>query len=85
VAWVVVPLLILCVTNPANQKAWKAAVSLEKKKPSRWLTPRITNYGIFSMEEKIEGIIISGLQQSRLCPFKSKSIGDICEYLGEFI
>lgn len=54
-----------------------------KRTSSKWLAPRVTNYGILSFEEKIEGVVISGLQQSVMCPFRNSNMGDICEFLGE--
>ena len=84
-AWIFLPLLLLCATNPVNQEAWKAVMSSAPSSSStKWPAPRVTNYGILALEERIEGVAIKGLQQSYLCEFRSSTVGDICEYLGEF-
>ncbi|KAG7363515.1 hypothetical protein IV203_026876 [Nitzschia inconspicua] len=82
VACVMLPFLILLVTNPANQQAWRDYISPSTKK-SKWLAPRLTNFGIFSLEEKIEGVVISGLQHHVMCPFKSPRFGSTCEVLAD--
>jgi hypothetical protein len=75
------PVLILLVTNPANQKVWRDYMSSSTPK-SKWLAPRVTNFGIFSLQEKIEGVVISGLQSNVMCQFKSPQFGNFCEILG---
>jgi hypothetical protein len=81
VACILLPMLVLSFTNPANQQAWKQSASTSTKK-FRWLTHRVTNYGILSLEERIDGVVILGLNRNIMCSFRSPKFGTFCESLG---
>ena len=77
VAWIMIPTLVLFVTNPGNGIL---PVYLSYS-PKDWIgRPSVTNYGIFSLEEGIEGVAISGLlaRSDVVCPFYITSIGPFC-------
>lgn len=56
-------------------------------KASRWLMPPAgtTNYGLFSLEDRFDGITVLGLGQQSLwsCPFNSPELGPLCEFLAD--
>ena len=77
VAWILVPSVVLFVTNPGNG-ILPVYLSFS---PKEWIgRPSVTNYGFFSVEEGIEGITISALlsRSDIVCPFYDPSIGPFC-------
>ena len=44
----------------------------------------VTNYLIFSVEEKSEAVVISALQQSWHCYYNDVKIGNVCGTIGAF-
>jgi hypothetical protein len=94
VAYVLFPILVLWVTNPANEiniptttilvSSFKSSSSSSS---SSWLVvgrPRITNYGLFSLQESIEGVTVSAfLTETSLCPFNDVTIGSFCESIAD--
>ena len=77
VAWVLIPSLVLFVTNPGNGVL---PVFLSYS-PKDWIgKPSVTNYGFFSLEEGIEGVAVSALlsRTDTLCPFYDPVIGPFC-------
>ena len=77
VAWVLLPSLVLFVTNPGNG-ILPAFISYS---PKDWIgRPSVTNYGFFSLEEGIEGVALSALlfRTDTLCPFYDPAIGPFC-------
>jgi hypothetical protein len=86
VAFIFLPVFILWLTNPANQHVLERTTFLFSSPPpkasSKWLTPRVTNYGIFSLEEKLDGVVVYGLHLSWLCSFNDPKIGPLCETIG---
>eukprot|EP00536_Pseudo-nitzschia_multiseries_P018115 jgi/Psemu1/293346/fgenesh1_pg.2171_\ len=80
VAFLVVPIVALWITNPANRfPGWTTP-------RSQWRTgkPRTTNYGLFSLEETIEGVTLFGLRkQWEVCTFADASAGELCASLAD--
>mmetsp|Transcript_19877 Transcript_19877/g.40706 ORF Transcript_19877/g.40706 Transcript_19877/m.40706 type:complete len:395 (-) Transcript_19877:648-1832(-) len=75
---VFVAALVLFVTNPSNGVVERCFLSYHPD--DQWLgRPRATNYGIFSLEESIEGVTVSAmLTRSGLCPFSDPAVGSVC-------
>ena len=44
---------------------------------------RVTNYLLFSVEEKFESIIFSALQMSLPCHYNDPKIGELCDIIGK--
>ncbi len=77
VACILVPSLILFVTNPGN-RILPAYLSYSSKD---WIgSPSVTNYGFFSLEEGIEGVAISAFltRSNVVCPFYDANLGSFC-------
>ena len=94
VAWILIPSLILFVTNPGNRilppiisqfiDTWDLEFSpsfVVWWKHMEWIgSPSITNYGLFSLEEGIEGVGLSFFlfRSDMICPFYDANIGPFC-------
>ena len=88
--------LLLTWTNPVNQdgvsKLLKRTNGTERFRKNkfilgrekRFFDRRITNYGLFALEESFDGMILHGLLQSWTCSFNDNAIGEICDRLGEY-
>jgi hypothetical protein len=87
---------LLVVTNPQNRAAYEAATSVFGKPlfdpnrltnaagGQRYPFPKRTNYGIFSLEEHLDGVVfVGGLQQWK-CSYYDESIGFLCEHIGTY-
>lgn len=84
VAWILVPALVLFVTNPANGilPCYWSYYSGD------WATvgrPGVTNYGLFSLEATVEGVGISALltRSDVVCPFYARDVGAFCGSLAD--
>lgn len=85
--------LLLTGTNPVNQdgvsklfKRTNGTESFRKNKfilgrEKRFFDRRITNYGLFALEESFDSMILHGLLQSWTCSFNDNAIGEICDRL----
>ncbi len=77
VAWILIPSVVLFLTNPGNG-ILPAYLSYS---PKDWIgRPSVTNYGFFSLEEGIEGVAFSALlaRSNVICPFYDASLGPFC-------
>jgi hypothetical protein len=87
VAWILVPALVLFVTNPSN----RILPCYWSYYSSDWITgdwigrPGVTNYGLFSLEATVEGVGISALltRSDLVCPFYARDIGSFCGSLAD--
>ena len=82
VAWILIPALVLFVTNPANG-ILPCYLSYSS---SDWIgRPGVTNYGILSLEHSIEGVAVVGLltRSDVICPFYDPVIGSFCGSLAD--
>uniref|UniRef100_A0A7S4AXR2 Uncharacterized protein n=1 Tax=Pseudo-nitzschia australis TaxID=44445 RepID=A0A7S4AXR2_9STRA len=78
VALILLPVIALWVTNPANRVPSSSA--------PMWLAgrPRTTNYGLFSLNESIEGVTLLGLlSRWEVCTFGDASTGEFCGILAD--
>jgi hypothetical protein len=83
--------LVLAISNPANEHVFgNLPVLGAKKSPlsnsstnKRFLKPRVTNYGIFSIEERFDAVLVSGLLQSWTCSYYDRDLGPLCEVIGK--
>lgn len=85
---VLIPAALLVVTNPANWQdnrfdALRRKTSAYPKTKQR-LSRSVTNYLLYSVEEKFEAVVISALQQSWSCYYDDVNIGNVCDMIGEF-
>jgi hypothetical protein len=100
---VVIPAVVLFVTNPSNEilpptvfqqsstKRSSSMSSTSKTTPlveaaSRWLMPPgTTNYGLFSIEDRFDGISLVALggRPIFVCPFNNIDYGSICEFVAD--
>jgi len=93
VAYVLFPILVLWVTNPANEisiliETIVVSSSLSSSfKSSSWMVvgrPSVTNYGLFSLQESMEGVTVSVfLTETSVCPFNDVTIGSFCESIAD--
>jgi len=83
VAYILIPALVLYVTNPANG-ILPCYLSYSS---SDWMIgrPGVTNYGFFSLEQSIEGVSAAGLltRSDVICPFYDPVIGTFCGSLAD--
>jgi hypothetical protein len=95
--WLVLSVIfVLALTNPANEVFFRALVHLPKRRPSgtraqsstsgtkrtTFFQPRVTNYGLFSVEEKIGAVTIRGLGSSWVCPHGDAELAPLCDVIG---
>jgi hypothetical protein len=76
---------VLAATNLANQEEFLQSrqQSASYSKKTMPYSRKVTNYGIFSVEEKFDSILISALQQSWVCSYNDFNIGNICDMAGK--
>lgn len=83
--------LVLAVSNPANEHVFgNLSVLGAQKRPlsngntnKRFLQPRVTNYALFSIEERFDAVLVSGLLQSWTCSYYDRDLGPLCEVIGK--
>ena len=103
---VVIFLLLVVLTNPANQllpptvmesinqlklpsqpSPSTSSTSSLLDKASRWLIPSsgITNYGLFALEDRFDGVTLQAFGQESLwfCPYSSYELGPWCEFVAD--
>jgi hypothetical protein len=91
-------LLVLALTNPANKGFFRALVHLPPRqsgtrihpstsgtKRTTFFQPRVTNYGLFSVEEKIGAVTMRGLGGSWVCPHGDAELAPLCDVIGKHI
>lgn len=81
VTYLFMPVLVLWITNPFNH------FSLISSSPKAfWISgrPKTTNYGLFSLEDSIEGIALVALGRTwDVCSFGDASSGSMCGRLAD--
>ena len=83
--------LVLAISNPANEHVFGNLSLLgAQKSPTsngttykRFLKPKVTNYGLYSIEERFDAVIVSGLLQSWTCSYYDRDLGPLCEVIGK--
>jgi hypothetical protein len=84
--------VVLAISNPANEHvfgnlsvlgAQKNLLSNGSTTIKRFLQPRVTNYGLFSIEERFDAVVVSGLLQSWACSYYDRNLGPLCEVIGK--
>jgi hypothetical protein len=83
--------LVLAISNPGNEHVFgNLSVLGAQKSPlsngstnKRFLQPSVTNYGIFSIEERFDAVLVSGLLQSWTCPYYDRELGPFCKVIGK--
>jgi hypothetical protein len=85
--FILIATAVLAATNPANQERFLQSrqQSGSYSKKTMPFFRKVTNYGIFSVEEKFDSMLISALQQSWVCSYTDFNIGHICDMAGKCI
>jgi hypothetical protein len=83
--FILIATTVLAATNLANQEEFLQSrqQSGYYSKKTMSFSRKVTNYGIFSVEEKFDSIIISAMQQSWVCSYNDINIGHICDMAGK--